>query len=269
MDSFSWELSRLTGLPNLGLPDVLLYTEAYTALPTYYRSVEPLLKGPLVKKHVALLHGGSFIPGDVMAWEPKWEGKMLDQYDLLIAPSQYHYELQYEVYPSIPMVVARWPLNNDVHDIQEDDIPPRHHRVDRLIFPHRMIPEKGWPLFASVIRDIDPGDWTLTATHKGLSRHDYLQLLAESKAVFASATMETYGVAIEEAMALDCCPVLNRHPVYLELYGQCDVHWHDETVSGVMRALRDVQTCSITHYDVDRSVSMSRSQRILQIAAEA
>lgn len=246
------------------MPEALLHTEAYTALPTYYRSVEPMLKDT-VKFHAALVHGGSFIPGDVMAWPSLFEEEMLKQYDLLIAPSEYHKALQEDKYLNLPItVVSRWPLNVDVLD----HIPrPRSERHSRIVFPHRQIPEKGWDLFEHTRNHPDrPANWQFAPTGKRYPRGEYLTLLGDSKAVFASATMETYGVAVEEAMALGCCPVLNNHRVYWELYKDCQVHWHAGTEESVLQALAEVETCTITHYVVDAEVNHARAERILTFA---
>lgn len=250
-------------LHRLPEPAVILWCEAFTGLPTLVRSAEALIGWQNVT-HVGLVHGGSFIPGDVMAWPLSTEATMLKQYDLLIAPSAYHLRLQSQVYPALPTEVKLWPLLGDVFEAQSR---PRSLRQQQIVFPHRQIAEKGIEPFRHISR---PG-WKMIETSKKLQRPHYLDMLGESKAVFAAPVMETYGVALEEAMALGCCPVISRHPVYEELYGNLaiPVHWHDHSDASVNQALEEVENCPGFHYPIDRMVSYERSAAILRAALNA
>lgn len=266
MVAFTNKLATVSLPTDRRLP--FLFIEGLSAQPAHLRTIASLLgiQPPLIS---GLVHGGSFIPGDKrLAMHDKAEALVFANLDLAIVPSQWHAELQKEKYPDVPTAVVRWPLSEDLLTAADAATKNPKVRATRLVFPHRELPEKGVELFREVELS-RPEGWTLSYSKRNpdlrsqTAFYDYLSL---SKAVFANATMETYGVAIEEAMALGCCPVLNHHPVYDELYENNNVHWHDGTVEGVRAALSEVETCDGYHYPISASESHARAMRILYLA---
>lgn len=274
MRSFNDEVELFLADDNHRLPRQLLFTEAYTAQPTHLRYAQNFLnEDNRVERMAALVHGGSFIPGDQMSdAAERTEGMMLRQYDVTIAPTQWAADLQTERW-HVPVQVAPWPLAPDVHKAQLD-LPRREGRLHLMVNPHRLVEQKGIKLWSEVERMVNPPFRGSLVSARGTlrqpesrTRGDYLSLLRASKAVFANSEWETFGIAVMEALALGCCPVLNHHPVYDELYSDARVHWHDGTPGSVAANLVEVMDCDIRHYKLSALDSMKRVLGIAAIAA--
>lgn len=265
-------VQRLVELDLAGKEDTssMLFIEGLSSLPAHTRIVSSL-HGWKPLRLVGLIHGGSFIPGDKrLAMHPWAEATAFGALDRTIVPSEWHAELQKKAYPDTEVTVARWPLPpnliNVLTDIRRREYVPERKR--RLVFPHRELPEKGVDLFRELGLTRAPG-WTYEYTKRNpdlVDQNRYYNYLLHSKAVFANATMETYGVAIEEAMVLGCCPVLNRHPVYEELYSRNNVHWHDGSVFGVSKVLKEVEDCPGNHLKTDKGENNARAIRLLGLS---
>jgi hypothetical protein len=195
----------------------------------------------------ALVHGGSFIPGDTMPSE--LEEQYLEQYNVTIAPTQWAADRQEEKYPSTLVQAARWPLAPDVHQLQRGWMPARIVRQTVINFPHRLIEQKGWPTFNRYFL-ADPIDKNLNAyvpRRDQASREQYLAGLRDSQVIFADSEWETFGMAVAEGIALGCCPMLNEHPVYKELWGGNNVHWHDGSEESIREAYAATRVCDEDH----------------------
>jgi glycosyltransferase involved in cell wall biosynthesis len=59
------------------------------------------------------------------------------------------------------------------------------------------------------------------------SREDYLEAVARCRLVISTARHEFYGLAVREAIALGCYPILPRRVVYPEMVDDRDAHLYD------------------------------------------
>lgn len=235
--------------------DVLLFIESWSPLPHIARVLSKQLGLGVGPRMVGVLMGGAALGEvDTLAL-PSWlEAQIAMCYDKLQAPSNYFADM----YRSNNIVdVAAWPLSSELWKaIGEIPHILSVQRTNQIVFPHRQIPEKGIGLWNEVARTLSTARTIMpdanvyrmwkTRTARGLTKKQLYRLFHASRAVFAHSDMETYGVAVEEAVALGCCPVLNRHPVYEELYGE-HAHFHNGTLDGVTRALREVENCTTNH----------------------
>ena len=273
MRSFNEKVELFLADDSPRLPRQLLFTEAYTVMPLHLRYAQNFLAPDhRVEWMAALVHGGSFIPGDQMSNEVT-EGVLLHQYDVTIAPTQWAADLQQKQWPDVLVQVAPWPAAPDVHKAQLD-LPRREQRPNLVVNPHRLVEQKGIKLWEEMRHFIHPPYRGALVAARGTpeqpldrTRENYLNLLRSSKAVFANSEWETFGIAVMEAMALGCCPVLNHHPVYDELYANAQVHWHDGTKEGVAERFTEVMDCGIRHYKLSALDSMKRVLDIAAIAA--
>ncbi len=243
--------------------DALLFCEAFTTDALQVRVMYGMTERP-APKLAALMHGGSFIPGDTLAFAPAVESAVLSAYNLTISPSGWARRLQRQSYPRIPCEVRNWPIDGTLVDNVSQ---PASERRRDIVFPHRQIHEKGFDLWQMLPTHLRGVGFVETRAGTPLLTADYWRMLGKTKAVFASPTMETYGIAVEEAMAAGCCPVLLEHPTYLELYKENLVHWHTGSVESATRAIREAMTCQIKHYTLGQRIMKTRAEEILSCAA--
>lgn len=83
------------------------------------------------------------------------------------------------------------------------------------------------------------------------SRADYLQVLADSDIVVSTASHEFFGIAVVEAVAAGCIPVVPHALAYPETLGNT-AYFHDSTESGVVNAIRAANTSPPILPDVSR-----------------
>jgi hypothetical protein len=246
--------------------DAVLFCEAFTTDALQVRAVYGMTERP-APKLAALMHGGSFIPGDTLAFAPAIESAVLSAYNLTITPSGWARRLQRQSYPSIPCEIKNWPIDGTLVDIVSR---PASERRRAIVFPHRQIHEKGLDLWRMLPEHLPGVEFVGTRGGVPLITADYWKLLGETKAVFASPTMETYGIAVEEAMAAGCCPVLLEHPTYLELYKENLVHWHTGSRESAATAIAEAMTCQLKHYDNTSAIigrkMKARAEEILSCA---
>ncbi len=233
-----------------------LHTETLTLAPLSLRYRYPGIK------QIGLLHGGSFLDHDSIKLPPEVEELMITSMNKVIVPT-YWVKQQYVRKYTTPCEVSGYPLNPLLFSVERRKPEDRSRTV---IFPHRKIPEKGWDLFQNCQAAAMGGrvDWWAL----NLPRHQFYTVAAHAKVVFANTQFELCCVAVEEAMVLGCCPVLNRYPVFEEMYEGCDVHWHDGTVKGVLEAVEDAMSCTKVHYNHTIEDSRARARRIIEIVKE-
>ena len=258
---FVWNLRELFEGGLFHVDDVLLFTEALSPLAHIARVLAKQAGHGVGPRMVGMMHGGAAYPEDELALSGTIETSILTQFDLLLFPSVHarapYYQLGYTT------KLRRWPLPSQIFDVP---LAPKQERW--LVFPHREIAAKGIDLFHEVCDalEVDASrDAWQGRLLRGKDKTDLYREFAKSKAVFANATMETYGVAVEEAVVLGCCPVLNRHPVYVEMYPYA--HWHDGTVDGVLAALKDVDRCA--GHGSTRQRTHKRSEDLIEAARNA
>jgi len=97
-------------------------------------------------------------------------------------------------------------------------------RPRRVVFPHRLAPEKDPEFFADVesrYRREYPEDVSVEFVRTKdvcSSKQDYYALLGNSRVAFSSALQETWGIAMLEAAHLGCWPVLPNRLSYPEVH---------------------------------------------------
>ena len=243
--------------------DVLLFCEAFTTDPLQVHVVAGMTQRPR-PKIVSLMHGGSFIPDDELALPYQIEGAVLSANDLTVSPSGWAWRLQREAYPSLPCEIRNWPIDG-APSVLFGRMESAN-RLPSIVFPHRRIAAKGYPLWERLPNEMPDVVFTETRVGRPMPRDQYWSLLVKTKAVFASPTMETYGIAVEEAMAAGCCPVLLDHPTYRELWGDNFVHWHSGNTRSARQAIEAAMTCNVVHYTYSAAEHRQRAKEILACA---
>ncbi len=221
-------------LPDIEDGDVLYFCDAwYPGLDTI--RVWCAMNGLNVKL-AASNHADYYFPGDFTS-EMWWEKyACLTRYaalDVMYLATAYSYELLFNQLDPMgldsmleKMVVVGEPLP-EVPNIASP-------KKDTVVFPHRWAADKRPEDFvrvAALVRESNPvvefkvlspvplriDDENITVVHCATKEQYFLQLAA-AKIVFSSAELETFGIAVIEAVKLNCLPVLPDRAVYPFLY---------------------------------------------------
>jgi len=100
-------------------------------------------------------------------------------------------------------------------------------RSRRVVFPHRLAPEKD-PVFFDMVRsaygeaypDDQAVEWIKTK-EVCTTKSDYYHMIGGSRVAFSSALQETWGIAMLEAASLGAHPVVPDRLSYREIFGSC------------------------------------------------
>ena len=104
---------------------------------------------------------------------------------------------------------------------------PWQQRPRRVVFPHRLAPEKGVELwhklqmaYVAQFPD-DPVEFVETG---GLTKAAYYARLGSCRVAFSAAKQETWGMSMQEAASLGCHCIVPNALAYPELFGQHQVY---------------------------------------------
>lgn len=186
-------------------------------------------------KMAALLHGGTFIEGDIYEadWVTRSEQLWGSLFDRVFVPSRYA-QSQLPDYLANKTSVYPWGMDNI---ISEGFAKPYNERSIDVIFPHRLSSDKGVGDLANIARQLPDVSFVITSPNSTaealpyeLSRLDNITqtncastnelhaTMGDAKMVLSCAKQELFGYAVAEAVSLGCQPVLPRNQVYTELY---------------------------------------------------
>lgn len=90
-------------------------------------------------------------------------------------------------------------------------------KKNKIIFPHRIAPEKQVEIFRDLATTIPGYEWFVAQDHK-LTKDEYHTHLAESKIAFSANLQETLGISTYEAACLGTCPLIPSRLSYTEMY---------------------------------------------------
>jgi hypothetical protein len=90
-------------------------------------------------------------------------------------------------------------------------------KKDKIIFPHRLAPEKQLEIFNDLAASMPEYEWFVAQDHQ-LSKHEYHQHLAESKIVFSANLQETLGISVYEGAIVGTYPLVPNRLSYDEMW---------------------------------------------------
>jgi hypothetical protein len=90
-------------------------------------------------------------------------------------------------------------------------------KKDKIIFPHRLAPEKQLEIFRDLAASMPEYEWFVAQDHQ-LSKHEYHQHLAESKIVFSANLQETLGISVYEGAIVGTYPMVPDRLSYDEMW---------------------------------------------------
>lgn len=88
---------------------------------------------------------------------------------------------------------------------------------DLILFPHRIAPEKQVEIFRDLAKHLPQYEF-VACQDTQLTKHEYHNLLAQSKIVFSCSLQETLGIGCYEGTILDAIPMVPNRLSYKEMY---------------------------------------------------
>lgn len=234
------EISREFAFGNIKDGDYFLYTDAWNPTVIQLRYMAELLG---VKIRIGgMWHAGSYDPQDFLGrligdapWVRNAESSMFYCYDDNFFATRFHSNMFFknlfdvEVLfgvdetdewimghaPGGPAVhIVGWPMEY-LKDIMAPycDVPKKQ----KIIFPHRLAPEKQVEIFKDLARNMPEYEWFIAQEHE-LTKHEYHTHMAESRIMFSANLQETLGISAYEAALVGTHPMIPSRLSYNEMW---------------------------------------------------
>lgn len=217
-------------------------------------------------KIASLMHGGSFVNGDLLTsdWLARAEMTWLEINDRIYVPSEYAYSQLPDAFRK-KAVVESWGV---------DSIPPAlrttENRSGGVLFPHRLSMDKGMENFIVIAAALPEVTFTATSPSSAAvseelrsalqqvpniellhfkDRADLHAFMGSSAIVLSCAEQELFGFSVAEAVLNGCTPVLPRGQSYPELYPAAKFYMGNEAaVSTIEDVLNTYSTDAANRY---------------------
>ena len=191
------------------------------------------LLGVKVKTH-GLWHAGSYDPQDFLGrligdadWVRHAEKSFYYAFDHNYFATNFHIEMFCEGHFGLDsgfkkdqgllnnkIVRCGWPMNYMRETMSRFRT---ENKKDRIIFPHRIAPEKQVEIFRDLAETLPQYEWVV-CRDKELTKDEYHTLFAESKMNFSCSLQETLGITQYEGALLGVLPVVPDRLSYSEMY---------------------------------------------------
>lgn len=220
--------------------DYFLYTDAWNPTVIQLKYMAELLG---VKIRIGgMWHAGSYDPQDFLGrligdkpWVRNAESSMFYCYDDNFFATRFHAnmflkelfdvevlfgedefdEWNTSTYPGNPEIhIVGWPM-----EYLKDILSPWKNtpKKDKIIFPHRLAPEKQVEIFKDLAKAMPQYEWFIAQEHT-LTKDEYHQHLAESKIVFSANLQETLGISMYEGALVGTYPLVPDRLSYTEMW---------------------------------------------------
>jgi glycosyltransferase involved in cell wall biosynthesis len=181
----------------------------------------------------SLLHGGSFIPGDLYSdpWLKNFECGWFDINEIVYTPSKYAASVCPKEFKN-KIKIFPWGMDSFV-SINNPN------KIFEVIFPHRLQSDKGTGDLIEIVKQMPEVNFLITSpqTKNILTKNPYYKkliiyknvtfryvvtndnianFLSKSKVVLSCSAQETFGYSIMKAVACGCTPVVPDKTVYVE-----------------------------------------------------
>lgn len=229
------QLKNLTGLFKSGQirdGDVFLVLEGWNPLVSVLAFLREQM--PYRTYLVLYVHAGTYDPWDYLRplqpWAQHLERGWFQSADLILVGSDFHRQLLIE-----RRGVPEEKISTIGLPIHRNDLPvkslPWNEKKHRVIFPHRLTASKAAWEFENIRRIFSSKfgseltekiEWIrtqdeITAGNSAEAKKEYYRLLSESKVVVSTARQETFGIAMQEGIALGAWAIAPRRLSYPEV----------------------------------------------------
>lgn len=212
-------------------------------------------------KMACYLHAGTYHDYDYLTWMGlgKWaegfEESLGKLFDIIFVATHFHRDLlitRRGFEPSKIKVVGM-PYLEHCKRFQSDG----NIQIRRAVFPSRLAPDKGLDVWEAV-QKIDPQfEWVTTYPKAKTSKNHFYHMLHTSLFAVSCSPMETFGIAMMEAVFAGCIPVVPANSAFKELYPA--EFQYTGGATGLREKLRDMNA-SLAYYH--RMVKDLRAQMI-------
>ena len=204
--------------------DYFLYTDAWNPTVIQLKYMAELLGVKI--KIGGMWHAGSYDPADFLGrligdapWVRMAERSMFDCYDHNFYATDFHIKLWDKSFKNAllkdnKVVRTGWPME---YFDQELESYKGMTKKNQIVFPHRLAPEKQPEIFYD-LKEALPQYEFIVCQERQLKKHEYHNLLAESKLVFSANLQETLGISGYEGLLLDCMVMVPDRLSYREMF---------------------------------------------------
>jgi hypothetical protein len=230
------EISRMFAMGDIKDGDYFLYTDAWNPTVIQLRYMAELLGIKI--KIGGLWHAGSYDPNDFLGrligdapWVRSAEHSMFNCYDHNFFATRFHVNMFAEnlleleplfeddaadllIGSNSTVRIVAWPM-----EYLRDVLAPYANtpKKQKIIFPHRLAPEKQVEIFRDLAREMPEYEWFVAQDHS-LTKHEYHTHLAESKIVFSANLQETLGISMYEGALVGAYPLVPDRLSYREMW---------------------------------------------------
>ena len=234
------EISRMFAAGEVQDGDYFLYTDAWNPTVIQLKYMSELLGISI--KIGGMWHAGSYDPNDFLGrligdipWVRNAESSMFYCYDDNFFATRFHSNMFFRNLYDVEVLfgddetdewtnghtaggpgvhIVGWPMEY-LHSILEPyaNIPKKN----KIIFPHRLAPEKQLEIFCDLAREMPEYEWFIAQSHD-LTKHEYHTHLAESKIVFSANLQETLGISMFEGALVGAYPLMPDRLSYSEMW---------------------------------------------------
>ena len=233
------EISRMFAMGDIKDGDYFLYTDAWNPTVIQLRYMAELLG---IRIRIGgLWHAGSYDPHDFLGrligdtpWVRNAESSMFYCYDDNFFATRFHSNLFLRELLGVEYLFTKdeteeWQSSNpDADRIKIVGWPMEYLRdimlpyikvpkKQKIIFPHRLAPEKQVDIFRDLAREMPEYEWFIAQDHK-LSKDEYHMHMAESKIMFSANLQETLGITSYEAALVGTMPMVPDRLSYKEMW---------------------------------------------------
>jgi hypothetical protein len=203
--------------------DYFLYTDAWNPTVIQLKYMSELLGVDI--KIGGMWHAGSYDPADFLGrligdkpWVRNAERSMFDVFDHNFFATDFHIDLFMESFPDVDTTKIHrvgWPMEYMEDVLRDYNIPAN--KIDMVIFPHRIAPEKQVEIFKDLAESMPEVEFVVAQEHN-LTKDEYHLALSRSKIVFSANTQETLGISCFEGALVGATPMVPDRLSYTEMY---------------------------------------------------
>jgi glycosyltransferase involved in cell wall biosynthesis len=232
------EIARLFCSGSISAGDHFLFTDAWHPGIINLKYMSELLNIPVVTH--GLWHAGSYDPQDFLGrlignkpWVRHAEKSFFSCFDHNYFATEFHVKMFFdnlihnypeenpwyeedwaERYDDGKIVKTGWPM-----EYMDSVLSPYKNMIKRdlILFPHRIAPEKQVEIFRDLAQQLPQYEFVVCQDHQ-LSKHEYHNLLGQSKIVFSANLQETLGISCYEGALVGAIPMVPDRLSYQEMY---------------------------------------------------
>ena len=203
--------------------DYFLYTDAWNPTVLQAKYMARLLEKDV--KFGGMWHAGAYDPADFLGrlighkeeWVRDTEKAMYNTFDDNFFATQFHIDMFLNAFPELDSSKIHqvgWPMEYLDNELSRYNIPTS--KMDMVMFPHRLAPEKQVEIFKDLSKSMDDVEFVIAQEHN-FTKDEYHLALSRSKIVFSANLQETLGISWYEGAIVGSAPIVPDRLSYSEM----------------------------------------------------